>query len=138
MCVERHHQPRPRVKCSWRFLRYVCLLLACSFWGARKAEAATKMKTRRMDVNIWWGKTDPLTLFFFTLHNRCHHLTLAASEPMSQSGISERCAFHREPFQDLLEADSCPRGRVPDGPAPATSPGPPYVQCRDAGRGSST
>lgn len=73
-----------------RFYMNICLLLACSFWGATKAEAATKIKTHRMDVNVWWGKPNLLTLFFFTLHNHCHHLNLAVSEPMSQSGISER------------------------------------------------
>lgn len=77
-----------------------------------------------MGVNVQWGKSDLLTLFFTALQKACHHLIVAGdsvpwcivSEPMSQSGIERdgneaRCSFHGESFQDLLGADpTCPRG----------------------------
>ena len=43
----------------------ICLLLVCSFWGATKAEAATKVRKHRIDINLRWGKSD---LLYFSLN----------------------------------------------------------------------
>lgn len=49
----------------------ICLLLVCSFWGAMKAEAATKIR-KQHGCTLMVGKIGPATLISFELRKDRH------------------------------------------------------------------